>query len=143
MINLKINNLQKDFSYQSKSIEHLCSEILTTQNYEHVTLTFIFCDDMQLNKLKIKYFNEDVLTDVLAFPFKNDTELEAEIYISVDRAKDNSQQNGITLNNEIIRLIIHALLHLFGYNDCDKKSKEIMFQKQEELVSEFANINVL
>ena len=130
MINLKINNLQKDFSYQSKSIEHL-------------TLTFIFCDDMQLNKLKIKYFNEDVLTDVLAFPFKNDTELEAEIYISVDRAKDNSQQNGITLNNEIIRLIIHALLHLFGYNDRDKKSKEIMFQKQEELVSEFANIDVL
>ena len=83
------------------------------------------------------------LTDVLAFPFKNDTELEAEIYISVDRAKDNSQQNGITLNNEIIRLIIHALLHLFGYNDRDKKSKEIMFQKQEELVSEFANIDVL
>ena len=143
MINLKINNLQKDFSYQSKSIEHLCSEILTTQNYEHVTLTFIFCDDIQLNKLKIKYFNEDVLTDVLAFPFKNDTELEAEIYISVDRAKDNSQQNGITLNNEIIRLIIHALLHLFGYNDDDEKSKKIMFQKQEELVSEFANINVL
>ena len=143
MINLKINNLQKDFSYQSKSIEHLCSEILTTQNYEHVTLTFIFCDDMQLNKLKIKYFNEDVLTDVLAFPFKNDTKLEAEIYISVDRAKENSKKNNVTLNNEIIRLIIHALLHLFGYNDRDKKSKEIMFQKQEELVSEFANINVL
>ena len=106
MINLKINNLQKDFSYQSKSIEHLCSEILTTQNYEHVTLTFIFCDDIKLNKLKIKYFNEDVLTDVLAFPFRNDTELEAEIYISVDRAKENSKQNGVTLNNEIIRLII-------------------------------------
>ena len=107
MINLKINNLQKDFSYQSKSIEHLCSEILTTQNYEHVTLAFIFCDDTQLNKLKIKYFNEDVLTDVLAFPFKNGTELEAEIYISVDRAKENSKQNGVTLNNEIILSLIH------------------------------------
>ena len=143
MINLKINNLQKDFSYQSKSIEHLCSEILTTQNYEHVTLTFIFCDDTQLNKLKIKYFNEDVLTDVLAFPFKNDAELEAEIYISVDRAKENSRQNSVTLNNEIIRLIIHALLHLFGYNDSDKKSKKIMFEQQEKLVSEFANIDIL
>ena len=53
MINLKINNLHKEFSYQSKSIEHLCSEILTTQNYEHVTLAFIFCDDIKLNKLII------------------------------------------------------------------------------------------
>jgi rRNA maturation RNase YbeY len=96
-----------------------------------------------LNKLKIKYFNEDVLTDVLAFPFKNDAELEAEIYISVDRAKENSRQNSVTLNNEIIRLIIHALLHLFGYNDSDKKSKEIMFKRQEKLVSEFANIDIL
>tara|TARA_Y100000590_G_scaffold138147_1_gene158117 strand:+ start:327 stop:758 length:432 start_codon:yes stop_codon:yes gene_type:complete len=143
MINLKINNLQEDFSYQSKSIAHLCSEILTTQDYKHINLTFIFCDDIKLNKLKIKYFNEDVLTDVLAFPFRNDTELEAEIYISVDRAKENSKQNGVTLNNEIIRLIIHALLHLFGYNDRDEKSKKIMFQKQEKLVSEFANIDVL
>ena len=140
MISLKINSLHQDFSYQSKSIEHLCSEILTTQNYEHVTLTFIFCDDIKLNKLKIKYFNEDVLTDVLAFPFKNDAELEAEIYISVDRAKENSRQNSVTLNNEIIRLII---LHLFGYNDSDKKSKKIMFEQQEKLVSEFANIDIL
>jgi rRNA maturation RNase YbeY len=143
MINLKINNLQKDFPYQSKSIEHLCSEILITQKYEHVTLMLIFCDDIELNKLKIKYFNEDVLTDVLAFPFKNNTELEAEIYISIDRAKENSKQNNVTLNNEIIRLIIHALLHLFGYNDYDQKSKKIMFQKQEELVSKFANIDIL
>ena len=73
----------------------------------------------------------------------NRAELEAEIYISVDRAKENSRQNSVTLNNEIIRLIIHALLHLFGYNDSDKKSKKIMFKQQEKLVSEFANIDIL
>ena len=126
MINLKINNLQKDFSYQSKSIEHLCSEILTTQNYEHVTLTFIFCDDTQLNKLKIKYFNEDVLTDVLAFPFKNDTKLEAEIYISVDDVLENSERYKVTFNNEFKRVIIHGLLHLLGFKDETNKQKNEM-----------------
>ena len=143
MINIHVNNLYKDFSFKSLSIEKISEKVLINSNYNKVDLNFIFCDDLKLNALKIEYFNEDVLTDVLAFPLRNDTVLESEIYISVDRAKDNSQQNGITLNNEIIRLIIHALLHLFGYNDRDKKSKEIMFQKQEELVSEFANIDVL
>ena len=131
---------------------YLGPEIKTSKlNSKFSTLKFhnikksvsIFCDDLKLNALKIEYFNEDVLTDVLTFPLRNDTVLESEIYISVDRAIDNAKENNITFQNEIIRLIVHSLLHLLGYNDDTKERKEEMFLKQEDYIKQLSNIKIL
>jgi rRNA maturation RNase YbeY len=143
MIRITVNNIYKDFKFESKKIQNLCKEILINHEYNIIKLNFIFSDDSELNSLKIKYFDEDVLTDVITFPIKNNKDLESEIYISVDRAIFNSKENNVTLNSEIIRLIIHALLHLLGYDDQKKRDKDQMFKKQEELVDKFSNINLL
>lgn len=140
---ITVNNTYKDFEFKSKKIESLCKEILINHQYNTIKLNFIFSTDLKLNSLKIEYFNEDVLTDVITFPIKNDNDLEAEIYISVDRAIFNRKENDVTLNSEIMRLIIHALLHLLGYDDEKKKDKDQMFKIQEELVDKFSNINLL
>ena len=143
MINIHVNNLYQDFSFKSSSIEKISEKVLTNSNYSTIDLNFIFCDDLKLNALKIEYFNEDVLTDVLTFPLRNDTVLESEIYISVDRAIDNAKENNITFQNEIIRLIVHSLLHLLGYNDDTKERKEAMFLKQEDYITQLSNIKIL
>ena len=143
MIRITVNNIYKDFKFESNKIKNLCKEILINHEYNIIKLNFIFSDDSELNSLKIKYFDEDVLTDVITFPIKNNKDLESEIYISVDRAIFNSKENNVTLNSEIIRLIIHALLHLLGYDDQKKRDKDQMFKKQEELVDKFSNINLL
>jgi probable rRNA maturation factor len=143
MMKITVNNVYKDFEFKSKKIEGLCKEILIDHQYNMIKLNFIFSNDLKLNSLKIEYFNEDVLTDVITFPIKNNNDLEAEIYISVDRAIFNSKENDVTLNSEIMRLIIHALLHLLGYDDEKKKDKDQMFKIQEELVDKFSNINLL
>ena len=83
------------------------------------------------------------LTDVLTFPLRNDTVLESEIYISVDRAIDNAKDNNVTLQNEIVRLIVHSLLHLLGYNDDTNERKDEMFLKQEDYINQLSNINIL
>ena len=143
MINIQINNLYKDFSFKSSSIKKISEKVLTDSNYNKVDLNFIFCDDLKLNRLKIEYFNEDVLTDVLTFPLRNDTVLESEIYISVDRAIDNAKDNNVTLENEAMRLIVHSLLHLLGYNDDNKERKEEMFLKQENYIKQLSTIKIL
>ena len=143
MINIHVNNLYKDFSFKSSSIKKISEKVLTDSNYNKVDLNFIFCDDLKLNKLKIEYFNEDVLTDVLTFPLRNDIVLESEIYISVDRAIDNAKDNNVTLENETMRLIVHSLLHLLGYNDDNKKRKEEMFLKQENYIKQLSTIKIL
>ena len=98
----------------------------------------IFCDNDKLNSFKKEYFNDDVLTDVVTFPIKNDDDLEAEIYISVEMARINSKEFNVSLDNELSRLIIHGVLHLIGFNDDTEDSKKIMFLKQEEIISNFS-----
>lgn len=142
MINLSISQTQDSYQYHSKAIKDLCTLVLNDTSYESISIEIIFCDDNHLSKLKMKYFNEDVLTDVLAFPIKNDAVLESEIYISYDRALANSKEFDVSLNNEIVRLIVHGLLHLLGYRDDNAESKKIMFDKQESIV-ESCNIKIV
>ena len=142
MINLSISHTQDSYQYHSKAIKDLCKLVLNDTSYESISIEIIFCDDNHLSKLKMKYFNEDVLTDVLAFPIKNDIVLESEIYISYDRALANSKEFDVSLNNEIVRLIVHGLLHLLGYRDDNAELKKIMFDKQESIV-ESCNIKIV
>ena len=97
----------------------------------------IFCDNDKLNSFKQKYFDDDVLTDIVTFPIKNDNDLEAEIYISIEMAKINADEFNVSLNNELSRLIVHGVLHLIGFNDDTEDSKKIMFLKQDEIISNF------
>jgi len=142
MINLSVSQTQDSYHYNDQAIKDLCNLVLSDARYKSVSLDIIFCDDNYLSKLKMKYFNEDVLTDVLAFPIKNDTVLESEIYISYDRALASSKEFDVSLNSEIIRLIVHGLLHLLGYRDDNAESKKIMFDKQESIV-ESCNIAIV
>ena len=142
MINLSVSQTQDSYYYNDQAIKDLCNLALSDASYKSVSLDIIFCDDNYLSKLKMKYFNEDVLTDVLAFPIKNDTVLESEIYISYDRALASSKEFDVPLNSEIIRLIVHGLLHLLGYRDDNAESKKIMFDKQESIV-ESCNIDIV
>ena len=142
MINLSISQTKDSYQYNVQAIKDLCTLVLNDTSYESISIEIIFCDDDHLSKLKMKYFNEDVLTDVLAFPIKNDTVLESEIYISYDRALANSKEFDVSLNNEIVRLIVHGLLHLLGYRDDNTESKKIMFDKQESIV-ESCNIQIV
>ena len=142
MINLSVSQTQDNYHYNAEAIKDLCNLALSDASYKSVSLDIIFCDDNYLSKLKMKYFNEDVLTDVLAFPIKNDTVLESEIYISYDRVLASSKEFDVSLNSEIIRLIVHGLLHLLGYRDDNAESKKIMFDKQESIV-ESCNIAIV
>ena len=103
MIDLVVNKTNDSYQYDTQSIKDLCLLVLKDSNYESISLNIIFTDDSHLSKLKVKYFNEDILTDVLAFPFENDTKLESEIYISYDRALASSKEFKVSMNSELVR----------------------------------------
>ena len=135
MIDLVVSNTSDSYQYDSQSVKDLCTIVLKDSSYDAISLNIIFSDDSNLNRLKLEYFNEDVLTDVLAFPIQNDTKLEAEIYISYDRAISSSKEFNVSLNSELIRLIVHGILHLLGYRDNSDELKKVMFDKQESIVN--------
>ena len=112
----------------NKVISDIVRNLFNSKNIDEVDLSFIFGDDDLLNKLKKEFFKLDQLTDVIAFRLNNDEEnnIEGEIYISIERAKENALKFKEPLNRELGRLIIHGCLHLLGYLDETKNQKQIM-----------------
>jgi rRNA maturation RNase YbeY len=137
MNEINIFNECKDIDFHKDHIIQLINLSLKATKYNQVKINLIFCDNDKLNSFKRKYFDDDVLTEIVTFPIKNDNDLEAEIYISIEMAKINADEFNVSLNNELSRLIIHGVLHLIGFNDNTKDARKIMFSKQEEIISNF------
>lgn len=127
----------KDIDFYKDHIIQLINLSLEATKYNQVKINIIFCNNDKLNSFKQEYFNDDALTDIITFPIKNDNDLEAEIYISIEMAKINAEKFNVSLNNELSRLIVHGVLHLIGFNDDTEDSKKIMFLKQDEIISNF------
>ena len=94
-------------------------------------VSYIFCSDDYLHQMNVEYLNHDTLTDVITFPY-NDNPIEGDIFISIDRVKDNAQDLNIAFNDELHRVMIHGVLHLCGYTDETDEQESEMRQKEDE-----------
>jgi rRNA maturation RNase YbeY len=105
-------------------------------NVDLESLTYIFCTDQYLRKLNRRFLNHDYYTDILTFVLSDKgNPLVSEIYISIDRVKENSQKLNISQHNELLRVIFHGALHLCGYNDNTDRQKIRMRQKEDEYLN--------
>ena len=110
--------------------------IAVVHEYRIAQLTFIFCSDEYLHRLNVEYLDHDTLTDIITFDNADDADvLEGDIFISVDRVKDNAQDLGITFRDELHRVMIHGVLHLLGYHDKDLLSQTAMRRKEDYCLS--------
>ena len=95
------------------------------------SVTYVFCSDDYLLQMNRNFLQHDYYTDIITFGLSGKGEpVEAEIYISLDRVKDNAQNLGRPLQEETLRVIFHGALHLCGYRD--KKKSEIALMRSKE-----------
>lgn len=80
-------------------------------------LQFIFCSDTFLLTLNIEYLQHDTLTDIITFPYADPPTVEGDVYISIDRVRENAASFGTTFEDELRRVMAHGVLHLCGYGD--------------------------
>jgi probable rRNA maturation factor len=99
------------------------------------SINYIFCSDEHLRELNIQYLNHKTFTDIITFNYGSKKVIEGEIYISVDRIKENADKFGVEFNTELRRVIIHGVLHLMGYNDKSKTEKALMRKKEDSYLS--------
>ena len=93
-------------------------------------LNYIFCTDEYLLEINKKYLNHDTLTDIITFDLSEGSMLVGEIYISVERVKENAVKYNTTYINELQRVIFHGALHLCGFKD--KAAADQLTMRQEE-----------
>lgn len=105
---------------------------ITSEKCQLNSLNFIFCNDIYLHKINLEYLNHDTLTDVITFPYTAEGEpIEGDIYISIDRIKENATKFQVAFLKELKRVMIHGVLHLCGYGDKSEAEQKIMRTKED------------
>ncbi|HBI39370.1 MAG TPA: rRNA maturation RNase YbeY [Tenacibaculum sp.] len=95
-------------------------------------INYIFCDDSYLHKINVEFLQHDTLTDVISFDYTLGKEINGDIFISIERVKENASIFNVPFENELHRVIIHGVLHFLGFKDKTDKEKEIMREKENE-----------
>ena len=103
-----------------------------------VELNYIFCTDDYLLEMNQQFLDHDTLTDIITFDLSEDKQsLIGEIYISVERVKENAAKFNVTMKNELHRVIFHGALHLCGFKDKKDADKKTMRQKENECLAAY------
>jgi probable rRNA maturation factor len=106
-------------------------------NYSISELNYIFCSDEYLHKVNLEYLNHDTYTDIITFDNSEDKKnkiIEGDIFISIDRVKENASKFETNPDDELHRVMAHGLLHLMGYKDKSPKDTSLMREKEEESI---------
>ena len=138
MINLQIiNDFDNELKLSNNPIEKTIFSIVSNESeYTNINMSIIISNDECLRSLKVKYFNIDIFTDVITFNLSdNDKDLDAELYISWDRVKENARKYNEFINDEMKRVIIHGCLHLVGFNDSTREEKKYMREKEQDYMN--------
>lgn len=94
-------------------------------------LNIIFCDDEYLLEMNRKYLKHDDYTDIITFDYCERDTLNGELFISMERVKENAEAFNEEYENELVRVIIHGILHLVGMNDKNKQESEEMRREED------------
>ncbi len=100
-------------------------------------VSYVFCSDDYLHKMNVEYLQHDTLTDIITFPYKK-SPIEGDIFISIDRVRDNAKDFNQTFERELDRVIIHGILHLCGYGDKTPAQEK----KMRDLEDKYLMINI-
>jgi rRNA maturation RNase YbeY len=115
-------------------------QIIIDQGYNLVSINYIFCSDQYLHKINLQYLSHDTYTDIVTFDQSdNELDIEADIYISTERVKENSQSLKTPFEEELRRVMIHGILHLLGYSDKTQDQKVAMRKKEDSCLSLYFN----
>jgi probable rRNA maturation factor len=121
---------------QKRIIRNWIIQTAENEDYKVGILNYILTNDDILLQLNKEYLRQFTLTDIITFDLSESTKLiSGDIYISVDRARENAKEFKDSLSNEIKRLMIHGVLHLMGYKDKSRAEREQMRAKEEYYLS--------
>ena len=119
-------------SIENRSVlKNKINGIFLKEKKKYSNISFIFCSDKYLLSINNKFLGHNTYTDIITFPLNEEGEaIFGEIYISVDRIRENAVNEGCTIKNELYRVLFHGVLHLCGYKDKTIKDKKTMTAKE-------------
>jgi len=116
---------------QPNVVQDWIQHVIITENKVVGEISYIFCSDEYLHKINVEHLQHDTLTDIITFNYCEDDLVNSDIFISIDRVKENAGLFNTSFDNELSRVMIHGVLHLIGYDDKTNEEKVLMRTKEE------------
>ena len=135
-----IDFCNEDIDFPDVDVENIVSWIgKVIHNYSRIEgdLTFIFCSDNYLLEINKQYLQHDYFTDIITFNYNENELISGDIFISLETVKSNAEEYKVTFINELLRVIVHGILHLVGFDDKTNEQKKIMREKENEALNLF------
>ena len=131
-------NYETQFKLAKKSDYSVwLSRVIQSESKSEGDINYIFCDDDFLLEINQQYLNHDTLTDIISFDYSVGNELHGDVFISIQRVRENAAEFEVTFEEELKRVMVHGLLHYCGYKDKSEKDKREMRFKEDEKIKLF------
>ncbi len=131
-------NYELDFEIKDEqTYSNWISNIISSENKTEGEINYIFCDDDYLVEINQQYLNHDTLTDIISFDYSLGNEINGDIYISIERVKDNAIDFNVDFEEELKRVLAHGVLHYCGYKDKSEEDELLMRSKEDEKIQMF------
>lgn len=131
-------NYQNDFEHLDALIYTKWLDLVAVSETKTIgEVSYVFCSDAFLLQINLDYLGHDTFTDIITFDYCEEGLINGEIYISTDRVKENASSFGVSLTNELHRVMAHGLLHLCGYGDKSEAEAQLMRDKENEKIGMF------
>lgn len=131
-------NYETDFNLDNEEATALwLGNVITSENKKEGEINYIFCDDEYLHKINVEYLDHDTLTDIISFDYSMGNELHGDIFVSVERVKDNATDFNVSFEEELKRVLVHGILHYCGYKDKGEVEELLMRSKEDEKIAMF------
>lgn len=131
-------NYELDFELENdEEFSNWISTVITSEGKSEGEINYIFCEDDYLLDLNQKHLNHDTLTDIISFDYSLGNEIHGDIYISIERVRENAEDFNVTFAEELKRVMIHGILHYCGYKDKSESDEKLMRTKENEKIELF------
>ncbi|MCU0443410.1 MAG: rRNA maturation RNase YbeY [Microscillaceae bacterium] len=138
----KINFFNENLDFQPNhktKLKRWIEQTIQAQKQKLIEINYIFCDDAYLHQINVEYLDHDTLTDIITFDnSETEGEIEADIFISIERVTENAQSFGVAFAYELHRVMIHGVFHLLGYGDKTEAEQKQMRQLENDCLQQLA-----
>lgn len=133
---------ETDFKIQNETIwKNWIHAAVESEGFTIQEVNYIFCDDEYLLQINIDHLQHDYYTDVIGFQLSEGKALSGDIFISIDRVRDNAKTQKVSFEKELARVMIHGVLHFMNYQDHSAEEATTMRKAEDKYLALFTNIN--
>lgn len=132
MVRIEVFNAHGTRRVKVERVRGYARRVLKLAGIKQAAISVVVVDSRYIRRINRLYLNHDFVTDVISFPLELGRVLEGEVYVNLDRARSQAHHYGVSVENELARLVIHGTLHLAGYDDKGPRQAGLMKREEEK-----------